>query len=130
MGFVRIVLFLAAACFIGLGPLALLPWETLNAGMAWLAGAAYPDTPLVVYSVKISMAMLAWWGVLMAVAVAAPRAHRTVLLIFGLAFLAIAAACVALVQTYGLPAVYYGDAAFALPVGVLMLVHRRAALRR
>jgi|GEM_PF-6943118 len=123
----RILLYLAAVCFLGLGLLVFLPWETLNAGMAWLAGEAYPDTPLVIYSVKISMVMLAWWGVLMAIAIAEPRAHQTVLLVLGLAFLAVAVACVVLVRTYALSAVYYGDAIFALPVGVLMLTYRRAA---
>ncbi len=123
----RIILYLAAASFLGLGLLVFLPWETLNAGMTWLAGEAYPDTPLVIYSVKISMVMLAWWGVLMAIAIANPRAHRTMLLVFGLAFLVVGVACVVLVRTYALPAVYYGDAAFALPIGILMLAYRRAA---
>ncbi len=125
---IRFILYLAAVCFIGLGGLVFLPWETLNAGMTWLVGAAYPDTPLVVYTVKISMVMLAWGGVLMAIAIADPRAHRTMLLVFGIAFLATAVACVALVRIYALPFVYYGDAVFALPVGILMLAYRRAAM--
>lgn len=126
---IRIILYIAALFFIGAGLFVFAPFTTINAGMEWLAGAAYPETPLVVYTVKISMVMFIWWGVLMAVAIAKPRAHQTTLLVFGIAFLAVGLANVILVQVYALPAVYYGDAVFALPVGVLMLVYRQAAAR-
>ncbi len=107
-----------------------LPWDWLNALMGWFGPFAYPDDPMVQYSVKIMLAVFFWIGILMVAAVTRAESDPLFLLIFGLTYLSLAAVVAALVPVYQLPWLMYGDAASSVLTGVLFLVYRWQVMGR
>lgn len=130
MNVIRIVLYVASALVLASAILAFLPWGTLNAFMGWFGPFAYPDEPLVQYTVKVILFVFAWLGVVMAVAVRRPEEYELLLLILGLLFLSLAAFCLVIGWVYGVAWFFYLDAAFSAAVGVLFVVYRSQALAR
>ena len=55
MNVIRIVLYVASALMLASAIMAVLPWGTLNAFMGWFGPFAYPDEPLVQYTVKVTL---------------------------------------------------------------------------
>ena len=84
----------------------------------------------VIYTIKISLVMFAWVGILMAAAVFQAAKYQLFLLIFGATFLSAAGIAVGLVQFYGLPWILYLDGISSAVVGALFLVCRSQALRQ
>jgi hypothetical protein len=128
MNVIRIVLYVASALVLATAILAFLPWGTLNAFMGWFGPFAYPDEPLVQYTVKVIFVVFAWLGVVMAVAVRRPEEYELLLLILGLLFLSVAGFCLVIGWVYGVAWFFYLDAAFSAAVGVLFVVYRSQAL--
>ncbi len=128
MNVIRIVLYVASALMLASAILAFLPWGTLNAFMGWFGPFAYPDEPLVQYTVKAMLFVFAWLGVVMAVAVRRPEEYELLLLILGLLFLSVAGFCLVIGWVYGVAWFFYLDAAFSAAVGVLFVVYRSQAL--
>ena len=128
MNVIRIVLYVASALMLASAILAFLPWGTLNAFMGWFGPFAYPDEPLVQYTVKVILFVFAWLGVVMAVAVRRPEEYELMLLILGLLFLSVAGFCLVIGWVYGVAWFFYLDAAFSAAVGVLFVVYRSQAL--
>ena len=128
MNVIRIVLYVASALMLASAILAFLPWGTLNAFMGWFGPFAYPDEPLVQYTVKASFFVFAWLGVVMAVAVRRPEEYELMLLILGLLFLSVAGFCLVIGWVYGVAWFFYLDAAFSAAVGVLFVIYRSQAL--
>ena len=102
-----------------------LPWSTLNAWMALFAPVAYPETPLVQYTVKVFFLIMFWIGVQLAVAVA--RRYPVMLLTLAGLFLSVAILCLALGWTYDVPRFFYLDALASAALGVLVMVYRARA---
>ncbi len=121
---VRILLYVISALFMLSVVGVFLPWDWLNALMGWFGPFAYPDDPMVQYSVKIMLAVFFWIGILMVAAVTRAESDPLFLLIFGLTYLSLAAVVAALVPVYQLPWLMYGDAASSVLTGVLFLVYR------
>ena len=99
--------------------------SALNAFIGWFGPFAYPDDPLVAYSIKLMMLIMAWLGVLMAFAVNRAEQHGHVLLGLGAAFLSMAVLALGLIWAYALPGVFYVDPVTAAIIGALFLVLRR-----
>ncbi len=130
MNVIRIVLYVASALMLASAILAVLPWGTLNAFMGWFGPFAYPDEALVQYTVKVTLVVMFWVGVVMAVAVWRPVDFELILLILGLTFLSLGGFALVLGWVYGVPWFFYIDAAFSVAVGVLFVVYRSQALAR
>ncbi len=116
------VLYLSSALFMLSAVLIFLPWSTLNAWMAFFAPVAYPETPLVQYTVKIFFLIMFWIGVQLAVAVA--RRYPVMLLTLAGLFLSAAILCLALGWTYDVPRFFYLDALSSAALGILVMVYR------
>ncbi len=127
---VRTLLYVISALFMLSVVGVFLPWDWLNAFMGWFGPFAYPDDPMVQYSVKIMLAVFFWIGILMAAAVYRAESDPLFLLIFGLTYLSLAAVVAALVPVYQLPWLMYGDAASSVLTGVLFLVYRWQVMAR
>ncbi len=67
MSAIRNILYIASALIAASVILVFVPWSTLNAFLAWFGPFAFPDDPLVQYTVKVMMLIFFWLGVLMAV---------------------------------------------------------------
>lgn len=131
MNVIRIVLYAASALMLASVIMAVLPWSALNAFMGWFGPYAYPDEPLVQYTVKAMFFVFAWLGVAMAAAVRRPEENEQMLLILGLLFLSVGVFCLVTGWVYGVAWFFYLDAAFSAAVGVLFVVYRsRAPARR
>jgi len=129
MAAIRIILYIFSALFMLSLVCLFLPWDTLNALMLALGAEAYPDTPLVIYSIKGFLLLGFWLGVLLAIATRRPLVHERVLLTFGGLGLSFTLAAVILGWTYGVGNYFYADAISGLILGILALLHRRNALR-
>ena len=116
------VLYLFSALFMLSAVFIFLPWSTLNAWMAFFAPVAYPETPLVQYTVKIFFLIMFWIGVQLAVAVA--RRYPVMLLTLAGLFLSAAILCLALGWTYDVPRFFYLDALLSAALGILVMVYR------
>ena len=116
------VLYLSSALFMLSAVFIFLPWSTLNAWMAFFAPVAYPETPLVQYTVKIFFLIMFWIGVQLAVAVA--RRYPVMLLTLAGLFLSVAVLCLALGWTYDVPRFFYLDALASAALGILVMVYR------
>ncbi|MCH8092338.1 MAG: hypothetical protein IIC57_08325 [Proteobacteria bacterium] len=116
------VLYLSSALFMLSAVFIFLPWSTLNAWMAFFAPVAYPETPLVQYTVKIFFLIMFWIGVQLAVAVA--RRYPVMLLTLAGLFLSAAILCLALGWTYDVPRFFYLDALLSAALGILVMVYR------
>ena len=127
MTIVKGALYAASGLFVLAGVFAILPLGALNAFLGWFGPFAYPDDALVTYTVKLMVLIMAWLGVLMAVAVHGADRHGPLLLGLGAAFLSMAALAVGLIWAYALPGVFYADPVTAAIVGALFLVLRRQA---
>ncbi len=127
---IRVILYVVSALFVLSAVFVILPWSAMNAFMGWFGPFAYPDDPFVIYTVKISLVMFAWVGILMAAAVSQAARYQLFLLIFGATFLSAAGFAVGLVQFYGLPWIFYLDGISSAVVGALFLVCRSQALRQ
>jgi hypothetical protein len=127
MKVVKVALYVASALFMLSAVFAVLPWSTLNAFIAWFGPFAYPDDPLVQYTVRIMLVIFFWLGILMAVAVSQAGKYRFILLIFGLTLLSAAGFALALVWIHDWPRIFYLDGASAAVVGALFLIYRRTA---
>ncbi len=127
MKVVKAALYVASAFFMLSAVFAVLPWSRLNALIGWFGPFAYPDDPLVQYTVRIMLVICFWLGFLMAVAVSQAGKYRFILLIFGLTFLSAAGFAMALVWIHDLPWIFYLDAASAGVVGALFLIYRSQA---
>ncbi len=130
MNVIRIVLYVASALMLASAILVFLPWSALNAFMGWFGPFAYPDEALVQYTVKVTLVVMFWVGVVMAVAVWRPVDFELILLILGLTFLSLGGFALVLGWVYGVPWFFYIDAAFSVAVGVLFVVYRSQALAR
>lgn len=124
---VKAALYVASALFMLSAVFAVLPWSRLNAFIAWFGPFAYPDDPVVQYTVRIMLVIFFWLGILMAVAVSQAGKYRVFLLIFGLTFLSAAGFAPVLVWIHGLPWIFYLDGASAAVVGALFLIYRSQA---
>ncbi len=127
MKVVKAALYVASALFMLSAVFAVLPWRMLNAFIGWFGPFAYPDDPLVQYTVRIMLVILLWLGILMAVAVSQPGKYRFILLILGLTNLSAAGFALALVRIHDLPGIFYLDGASAAVVGALFLIYRSLA---
>ncbi len=125
MTLVKGVLYAASALFVLSGVFVVLPIGALNAFLGWFGPFAYPDDALVHYSIKITVLIMAWLGVLMAFAVRQAERYGQVLLGLGAVFLSMAVLALALIWIHALPGVFYFDPVTAAIVGVLFLVLRR-----
>ncbi len=125
---VRTLLYVFSALFMLSVVFVFLPWDWLNAFMAFFGEYVYPDDPLVQYTVRMMLALAFWFGVLMAAAV--DRADSLFLLILGLTFLSLAPVTAGMVWVYQLPLLFYSDAVSSVVVGVLFLVYRRQVTSR
>ncbi len=130
MNVIRIVLYVASALMLASAILVFLPWSALNAFMGWFGPFAYPDEALVQYTVKVTLVVMFWVGVVMAVAVWRPVDFELILLILGLTFLSLGGFCLVIGWVYGVAWFFYLDAAFSAAVGVLFVVYRSQALAR
>ncbi len=128
MNLIRIVLYVASALMLASAVLVFLPWSALNAFIGWFGPFAYPDEALVQYTVKVTLVVMFWVGVVMAVAVWRPVDFELILLILGLTFLSLGGFALVLGWVYGVPWFFYIDAAFSAAVGVLFVVYRSQAL--
>jgi hypothetical protein len=127
---IRTILYVVSALFVLSAVFVFLPWSAMNAFMGWFGPFAYPNDPFVVYTVKISLVMFAWVGILMAAAVFQAAKYQLFLLIFGATFLSAAGIAVGLVQFYAVPWILYFDGISSAVVGALFLVCRSQALRQ
>lgn len=127
MNVIKTILYVASALFMLSAVFAILPWGALNAFIAWFGPFAYPDDPMVQYTVKIMLVIFFWLGILMAVAVSQPGRYRSFLSIFGLTFLSSAGFAVVVVWIYGLPMVFYLDGVSSAALGALFLIYRLRA---
>lgn len=125
MTVVKGVLYAASALFVLAGVFAVLPIGALNAFLGWFVPFAYPDDPLVHYSIKLMVLIMAWLGALMAFAVHGAERQGQVLLGLGAAFLSMAVLALVLIWTLALPGVFYVDPVAAAIVGALFLTLRR-----
>lgn len=125
---VRVALYVLSAALMLSAVFFVLPWATMNAVIVAFGGDAYPDIPLVQYTLK-SFCILAFWvGVLLAIATRHPLAQQKTLAIFaGLGF-TVAAGCLALGFVYDPGGFFYWDALSGLVLGILAWLHRRWAL--
>ena len=130
MNAIRNILYIASALIAASVILVFVPWSTLNAFLAWFGPFAFPDDPLVQYTVKVMMLIFFWLGVLMAVAVWRAAHHELILLILAWTFMSAGGACLALGWIYGVPWFFYIDAAVSAAVGVLLILYRSQALAR
>ncbi len=121
---VRTLLYVFSALFMLSVVFVFLPWDWLNAFIALFGEFAYPDDPLVQYTVRMMMALVFWFGVLMAASIYWAENNPLFLLILGLTFLSLAPVSVGLVWVYQLPLLFYSDAVSSVVVGVLFLVYR------
>ncbi len=117
-----IILYVFSALLMLSAVLIFLPWSMLNSWMAFFAPVAFPDTPLVQYTVKIFLLIMFWIGVQLAVAVA--RRYPVMLLTLAGLFLSTGVLCLALVWTYDVPPIFYLDALSSAVLGILILVYR------
>ena len=74
---IRWILYFFAALFVVTAIFVVLPWSTFNAFVGWFGPYAYPDEPLIQYSIKAMLALFFWIGVLMFVVVARPEKYPT-----------------------------------------------------
>ncbi len=123
------VLYVVSALFIVSAVFIFIPWSSLNAFMGLFAPVAYPDVPIVQYTVKIFFLIMFWIGVLLAVAVHRPEQHETTLAVIGGLWLSAAVLCLALGWIYGVPRFFYLDALSSAVIGALILLYRAQALR-
>ena len=130
MNATRNILYIASGLIAASTILVFVPWSTLNAFMAWFGPFAFPDDPLVQYTVKVMMLIFFWLGVLMAVAVRRAAHHELILLILGWTFISAGGACLVLGWVYGVPWFFYVDAAVSGAVGVLLVIYRSQVLAR
>ncbi len=130
MNAIRNILYIASALIAASVILVFVPWSTLNAFLAWFGPFAFPDDPLVQYTVKVMMLIFFWLGVLMAAAVWRAAQHELILLILGWTFISAGGACLVLGWVYGVPWFFYIDAAVSGAVGVLAVIYRSLALAR
>lgn len=119
------ILYLSSALLMLSAVFIFLPWSTLNAWMALFAPVAYPDTPLVQYTVKIFFLIMFWIGVQLAVGVS--RRYPVMLLTLAGLFLSAAVLCLALGWTYDVPWFFYLDALSSAALGILVVVYRARA---
>ena len=119
------ILYLFSALLMLSAVLIFLPWSTLNSWMAWFAPVAYPDTPLVQYTVKVFFLIMFWIGVQLAVAVA--RRYPVMLSTLAGLFLSAAVLCLALGWIYDVPWFFYLDALSSAALGILVVVYRARA---
>ena len=125
MNVVKAALYVASALFVLSAVLfAVLPWSTINAVMSWFGPFAYPDDPVVQYTVRMMLVIFFWLGILMAVAVSQAGRYRLILLIFGLTFLSAAGFALVLVWIHDWPRIMYVDGASAAVLGALFLIYR------
>ena len=121
---VRTLLYVFSALSMLSAVFVFLPWDWLNAFMALFGEYVYPDDSLVQYTVRMMLALVFWFGVLMAAAIYRAENNSLFLLILGLTFLSLAPVTVGLVWVYQLPLLFYSDAVSSVVVGVLFLVYR------
>ena len=121
---VRTLLYVFSALFMLSVVFFFLPWDWLNAFMAFFGEYVYPDDSLVQYTVRMMLALAFWFGVLMAAAVYRAENDPQFLLILGLTFLSLAPVTAGLVWVYQLPLLFYSDTVSSVVVGVLFLVYR------
>ena len=121
---VRTLLYVFSALSMLSAVFVFLPWDWLNAFMALFGEYVYPDDSLVQYTVRMMLALVFWFGVLMAAAIYRAENNSLFLLILGLTFLSLAPVTVGLVWVYQLPPLFYSDAVSSVVVGVLFLVYR------
>ncbi len=126
---IRWILYLFSALFVLSAVFVFLPWSTLNAFMGWFGPYAYPDEPLVQYSVKALLALFFWIGVLMFVVVARPEKYPAILLVFACLFLSFAVIALGLGWAYAVPWFFYIDAVSSVVVGALFLACRAQATK-
>lgn len=119
---IQTVLYIFGVLFLFSAVFAFLPLHVLNAYLAWFDAPAYPDDPLVLYSVRSFFLIMFWWGLLMIVAVHDPVKYSSVLAILAGMCLSAAVLCYALGTQYALPTFYYWDTVSAVVIGVLLLV--------
>ena len=129
MTVMRIALYVVSALFLAPLVFVFLPWNALNAFMGLFGPFAYPDAPIVQYTVKVMLVIFFWIGVVIAVAVSRPEKYQVILLVLGLTFLSLAVFSLALGWIYGLPWFFYLDAVSSAIVGPLFLVYRSQATR-
>ncbi|MEE8622849.1 MAG: hypothetical protein V3T27_03060 [Alphaproteobacteria bacterium] len=123
------ILYVVSALFIVSAVFIFLPWSSLNAIMGLFTPVAYPDVPIVQYTVKLFFLIFFWIGVLLAVAVYRPEQHGTTLAVIGGLCLSIAVLSLALGWIYGVAKFFYLDALSSAVIGALILLFRAQALR-
>ncbi len=128
MNAIRTVLYVASALFVVAIVFVFLPWSSVNAFLGWFGPFAYPDDPIVQYTVKMVLVIFFWFGVLMATAVSRAEKYQLILLIFGLTFLSVAGFAFGLGWVYDLPWFFYLDGVSSAVVGALLLVYRSQAV--
>lgn len=121
---IKMILYAFSAFFILCGLLIFLPMDSINGFMTGFGPIAYPDAPIVAYTVKNFFLIIAAVGVLLAVAVRDPVRHQSVLLVLGGTCLAAAVLCLSLGWVYALPPFFYIDAISSAAIGLLVLVYR------
>ncbi|MEE8203192.1 MAG: hypothetical protein V3S95_03815 [Alphaproteobacteria bacterium] len=126
---IRWILYFFAALFVVTAIFVVLPWSTFNAFVGWFGPYAYPDEPLIQYSIKAMLALFFWIGVLMFVVVARPEKYPTILLVFVWLFLSFAVIALGLGWTYGVPWFFYIDAVSSAVIGALFLAYRAQAAK-
>ncbi|MFQ5958665.1 MAG: hypothetical protein ACE5LF_04780 [Alphaproteobacteria bacterium] len=126
----RWILYVFGAMFVLSAVLVFVPWGALNAFVGWFGPYAYPDEPLVQYSIKAMLALFFWIGVLMFVVVARPEKYPVILLVFAYLFLSFAVVALGLGWAYAVPWFFYIDAVSSAVIGVLFLAYRAQATKR
>lgn len=124
------ILYVVSALFVLSAVFIFVPWASLNAFMGLFAPVAYPDAPIVQYTVKILFLITFWIGVLLAVAVHRPERHETALAVIGGLCLSAAVFSLGLGWVYGVPRFFYLDALSSAVIGALILVYRARASKR
>ena len=130
MNAIRTVLYVVSALFVVAIVFVFLPQSSVNAFLGWFGPFAYPDDPIVQYTVRMVLVIFFWLGVLMATAVSRAEKYQLILLILGLTFFSVAGLAFGLGWVYDLPWFFYLDSVSAAVVGALLLVYRSQALGR
>ncbi len=129
MNVMKGLLYFVGALFIVSVVLVFIPWASINALMGFFGAPAFPDAPIVQYTVKILYLIMFWIGVLLLVAVRSPVQHAAVLAVLGGMCLSLAVACLAVGWAYDVPPFFYWDAASSGVIGALILLYRHQASR-
>lgn len=130
MNAMKIAIYVFSALFAASLIFVVLPWSTLNAFTGLFGPYAFPDTPIVQYTVKVSMVFFFWIGVLLAVTAAQPERHQVILLVLCLMFASATVFILAIGWVYDVPWFFYLDAVSSAALAALLWAYRSGAMKR